>query len=200
VKRKKKHIVSKAEILDTPQKVLSPQHFSLKFFVSLTVVISSLFILSGVLAANEVVTRSYIGKQTFDNREEAEAFQCDVYREAFDIGASIYQNIIVNQPLPTVHFHIISPAERRSVFGDEPVPFKYGKASTRFNSITALILVSLFLIGSFWFIWSKRGQRMFAESEMWQDGTLVFAVSLLPGILLLCSLLYVMQVFILEKL
>jgi len=171
--------------------------------MSLAIVITSIFILFGIFGVNRIGTRTFIGSQVFNNMEEAQIFQCDIYKEALAIGARIEQNMLIEQSeirgLPAVYFYIIAPAERYSLLGDEPVPFKYGKASTRFNSITALILASLFLIALLWFIWSRRGQRMFAEAGMWEDGILAFGVLFFPCILLLCSLLYIMQVYILEE-
>lgn len=141
----------------------------MKIFISLVMVLAGLYMTLVYLGIHEQGPRTYVGVQTFSNIESALSFQSDIVREATAIGAEITQCDLTKQSPPTVSFRIVSPAESYNLFGDIPIPFKYGEPwesqkSAKTSNIIALIIVPSMLIGFLWLTWSKWGQEHFRET------------------------------------
>jgi hypothetical protein len=121
----------------------------------------TLFGMSTYINVYEIAPRTYTGQQSFNTIEEALTFQGVVVKEAAMIGATIEKSDLTIQSPPTISFRIISPALTKSIFGDTPVPFKYGEAeitssSAKTHIIINFIVMPLILCGGLYLLWSKR--------------------------------------------
>ena len=98
-----------------------------KEYIILILIVGTL-IFTGTFQSYHVEgTRTYFGKETFANIDDALAFQKNVAEEATAIDADIRKCDLTSQSPPTVSFVVIVPAVETPWLGDIPTQFQYGE-------------------------------------------------------------------------